>query len=259
MPTINGRRPSPAMLVAFLALVVALDGPAYAIHAARSIAHGSKKVAKRDARKMLKAHTVTAGLLKQGLPGTILAANTLTGAQIAEGSLGKVPAAGQADHATAADAAKRADTAGAADAAKVADTAKVADAVAGAGTRTIPIAPNTIGVLFDDGVVRIDANCMNGTSVNVNAVNTSAAPITVAWLRDSTGSLTGTGSAQVPPGANTLLMSKTGLLASTFLGQGYMFSATDQAGKVRVSFDLGISLGAVNPTSNCVAFLRVDA
>jgi hypothetical protein len=67
-------RPSPALIVASLALIAALGGTAYA-------------VTKIDGRSLLD-HSVT---------GSKLVNNTLTGMQINESRLGKVPRAGAAD------------------------------------------------------------------------------------------------------------------------------------------------------------------
>jgi hypothetical protein len=47
--------------------------------------------------------------------------------------------------------------------------------------------------------------------------------------------------------------------ASFYLGQAYSFSITDADGAARASFDLGVTLGADTPTTDCVASVRVDA
>lgn len=75
MKTLKSRRPSPAMVVAVIALVVALAGTAYA---AQSINGGA-----------IKKQTIGAGKLKH---------KTLTGYQINTNKLGVVPAAQRASH-----------------------------------------------------------------------------------------------------------------------------------------------------------------
>ena len=75
MKTLKGRRPSPAMIVAVIALVVALAGTAYA---AQTINGGA-----------IKKQTIGAGKLKH---------KTLTGYQINTNKLGVVPAAQRASH-----------------------------------------------------------------------------------------------------------------------------------------------------------------
>ena len=75
MSTLGKRRPSPAMIVAVIALVVALAGTAYA---AQTINGGA-----------IKKQTIGGGKLKQ---------KTLTGFQINTNKLGVVPAAVRATH-----------------------------------------------------------------------------------------------------------------------------------------------------------------
>jgi hypothetical protein len=75
MSTLKSKRPSPAMVVAIAALIVALAGTAYA---AQTINGGS-----------IKKQTIGAGKLKK---------KTLTGFQINTNKLGAVPAAKRASH-----------------------------------------------------------------------------------------------------------------------------------------------------------------
>ena len=75
MSTLKNRRPSPAMVVAVIALIVALAGTAYA---AQTINGGA-----------IKKQTIGAGKLKQ---------KTLTGYQINTNKLGVVPSARRAAH-----------------------------------------------------------------------------------------------------------------------------------------------------------------
>ena len=97
------RRPSPAMVVACIALIVALSGTGYA---------AIKLPAKSVGPKQLKTGAVTnIKLARRAVTGGKVARNTLTGAQINEATLGTVPnathagAADSATHATSADSA----------------------------------------------------------------------------------------------------------------------------------------------------------
>jgi hypothetical protein len=85
----RSRLPSPALVVASLALVVALGGTAFA--------------AAKISGSEIKTHSISGNRLKN---------NTLTGKQIQESKLGKVPSATNADRATKADSATTATTAG---------------------------------------------------------------------------------------------------------------------------------------------------
>jgi hypothetical protein len=101
------RRPSPALVVACLALFVALGGT---VLAATKIDGRTIKV------KSLPGNRVAVA----SLPGNRLAPKSINGDQIDITTLGQVPSA---DHATSADSARRADTATAAD--HAADATKI--------------------------------------------------------------------------------------------------------------------------------------
>jgi hypothetical protein len=87
MKSLVTRRPSPSMVVALLALVVAMSGTAVA---ATTLVNGNKLIKKRT------------------LSGNRLHNNTLTGTQIKESALAKVPSATHADSATSATSASNA-------------------------------------------------------------------------------------------------------------------------------------------------------
>jgi hypothetical protein len=87
------RRPSPAMIVALIALVAALSGTAYA-------ALGKNSVGTRQ----LKAKAVTSGKIANNAVTSVkVAKNSLTGADINLGALGTVPSADRAGSAGNAD------------------------------------------------------------------------------------------------------------------------------------------------------------
>jgi hypothetical protein len=82
---LRARKPSPAMLVAIVALVSSFAGPA--------VADQAVQIAKALNGGKIKAHSIAGSKLKN---------NTITGKQVNEGKLGKVPSAGTADSATTA-------------------------------------------------------------------------------------------------------------------------------------------------------------
>jgi hypothetical protein len=74
MPHLKARRPSPALIVAILALFVALGGTVYA------------------------ASSINGKLVKKNsLPGNRIKKNTVTGTQVKESTLGQVPSAASAE------------------------------------------------------------------------------------------------------------------------------------------------------------------
>ena len=87
-------RPSPAMVVAMIALIAALSGSAYA-------ALGKNSVGSRQ----LKRKAVTTGkIANNAVNGSKVASHSLTGSDINVGALGTVPSATEATHASNADA-----------------------------------------------------------------------------------------------------------------------------------------------------------
>lgn len=89
MSKVGFKRPSPAMIVAMVALFVALGGSAYA--------------AKKIGSKEIKANAITTGKIKKNAITTSkIKKEAVTGAKIKESSLGAVP---NATHATTADSA----------------------------------------------------------------------------------------------------------------------------------------------------------
>jgi len=99
------RLPSPALVVAGLALFVALGGTVYAAKKARI--DGKAVKVKSLPGNRLKPHTIAANRLKPGVLKGVLAAQSgpITGAEIDELTLGQVP---EAAHAISADVAQSA-------------------------------------------------------------------------------------------------------------------------------------------------------
>jgi len=133
------RRPSPALVVALISLFVSLSGVVYAAATIGSAEIKNNSIKGKDVRD-----------------------DNLTGADLDENTLGKVPKAAQADHATTADSATKADTAtnattalnavnatnalnaNNADSADSAITAQTADTVAPLGVTTGALANQSI-------------------------------------------------------------------------------------------------------------------
>jgi hypothetical protein len=123
------RLPSPALIIASIALVFAIAG---GIGYAASKINGKRIKAHSIAAGKLKDHTLTGRQMKsKSIPGGKLKPNTVTGLQVKESTLGKVPSAAEADHATNADNAAHATNA---DHAVNADHATSADQATNAST-----------------------------------------------------------------------------------------------------------------------------
>jgi hypothetical protein len=117
MSTLLHRRPSPAMVVACIALAIALGGTSYAAISLPANSVGTKQL-KKNAVKRSK-------IAAKAVDGSKVAADSLTGANILESSLGTVPSATNATnaaHATSADSATNAAHATNADHATTADS-----------------------------------------------------------------------------------------------------------------------------------------
>jgi hypothetical protein len=105
------RRPSPAMAVAFVALLAALSGTAVALPGKNTVDSGDlKKNAVKNADiaknavngKKVKNSSLASGDVKnESLTGDDVKNESLTGSDINESTLGKVPSAGTADIASA--------------------------------------------------------------------------------------------------------------------------------------------------------------
>jgi hypothetical protein len=121
------RRPSPAMAVAFVALLAALSGTAIALPGKNTIDKNDfKKGAVRT--KALAKNAVTGAKIKNGAVGTRDVRNdSVTGTDINESTLGEVPSANSANTASSANSANTADTAASAENAEQLDNLDSAD------------------------------------------------------------------------------------------------------------------------------------
>src|SRR5688572_3173573 len=122
------RRPSPAMAVAFVALLAALSGTAIALPGTNTVDSGDiKRGAVKG--KDIGRNAVTGGKVKNSsLGGADVKTDSLTGLDINESTLGQVPSANSANTANTANTAGCANTAG---------NACNADRVGGASGETI--------------------------------------------------------------------------------------------------------------------------
>jgi hypothetical protein len=116
------RKPSPAMAVAFVALLAALSGTAIALPGTNSVDSGD--IVNNTVRgKDIRNGSVGGKDIKNGSVKSLdVGDDSLTGTDINEGTLGKVPSAANADHATNADSATNATNATNATTAQTANT-----------------------------------------------------------------------------------------------------------------------------------------
>jgi hypothetical protein len=163
---ISGRRPSPAMVIALIALFVSLSGVSYGVatgfidsreiknNEVRSLDLRNNEIRTRDLRnnevRGLDIRTST-------VRGRDVALDTLGGVDINEGLLGKVPSAATADTAT---------------------TATSANTVGGITMARIDYAAETGGAfveILNLGGLRLEARCVGGPALEVQANPVAAA------------------------------------------------------------------------------------
>jgi hypothetical protein len=159
-----GRRPSPAMAVAFVALLAALSGTAIALPGKNTVDSGDLKknaVKASDIAKnavtgpKIDNGAVTGPKIRNGaVNGRKVQDNSLTGADINESTLGQVPSA---DRANAANSANTANTANSANTANRANSAADADTVVRSGFIALSEGEST--TLFSRGPLSIVARC----------------------------------------------------------------------------------------------------
>ncbi len=147
MKRLNALRPSPAMIVAIVALVAALGGSAYA--------------ANKIGTNQIKANAITAGKIKkEAVTGSKIKNGAVTGSKIDLSSVGTVPSA---THASTADSATKANEAtkateavkaGEAATAKSAETAKTAGTAKSAETAEVAEYAEEFSRYFTTGLVK---------------------------------------------------------------------------------------------------------
>jgi hypothetical protein len=158
------RLPSPALIVASVALVFAVAG---GIGYAASKINGKNIRAQSIGAGKLKDHTLTGRQMKsKSIPGGKLKPNTVTGTQVKESTLGQVPSAAQADNATNANHATTADNA---------NNANNANTVG--GLHVVNFHQNGAGPLGAEQILNLNglqliASCNAGGAVTVTAQTT---------------------------------------------------------------------------------------
>jgi hypothetical protein len=159
-----GRRPSPAMAVAFIALLAALSGTAIALPGKNTVDSGDLKKNAVKASDIAR-NAVTGPKIRNGaVNGGKVQDNSLTGADINESTLGQVPSA---DRANAANSANTANTANSANTANRANSAADADTVVkSGGFKALSEGEST--TLFSRGPLSVVARC------SASAANTLA-------------------------------------------------------------------------------------
>jgi hypothetical protein len=154
---LNRRRPSPAMAVAFVALLAALSGTAVALPGKNRVDSGDIKnnvIRGKDIRN----GTVTGKDVKNNhLRGVDIRNNSLAGRDINEGSLGQVPSANTANTANSAN---TANTANSANTATNANRAGSAGSVDGRTPFLVKLSAGQSQTLATHGAVSIVAECL---------------------------------------------------------------------------------------------------
>jgi hypothetical protein len=125
MSAILRHRPSPAMIVACIALAVALGGTSYAAVQLPKNSVGAKQLKKNaiTAPKIRRNAVTGAKVLNNSITGAKVLNNSITGADVNEATMAQVPSAANASHATSADQATSASSAVTAATAGTANTA----------------------------------------------------------------------------------------------------------------------------------------
>ncbi|HYP48866.1 MAG TPA: hypothetical protein VEQ61_09550, partial [Thermoleophilaceae bacterium] len=156
MPSLSSRRPSPALVIACLALFVSLGGVSYGVATGsidgREIKDGA--VSSADVRNnSLRGVDVRNGSLKGG----DLARDSLGGAAIAESKLGRVPRAGSAEMAERAESAESAESAENSESAETAENAISAETAESADLARSAESADELAGLGPDDFARSEA------------------------------------------------------------------------------------------------------
>jgi hypothetical protein len=160
-------RPSPAMAVAFVALLAALSGTAIALPGTNSVDSGDIKNGQVKGKDVGRNAVTGKKVKNRSLTGADVRDNSLTGADINESTLGQVPSANTANSANSAN------TATSANSANTANTAANANAVNGNSMRAVNFAVDApVGdtvVLDNFNGLTLTASCAAGPTLSVKA------------------------------------------------------------------------------------------
>ena len=248
------RKPSPALIVACVALFCSLGGVSY------GVATGFI-----DSRE-IKNNTIRAKDIRNGqVTSADLRNDNVTGADVSESSLGKVPSAASADSAakaTNATNATNAAKAGVAGHATTASNASNADAVGGVRERTINVRQNAgtpFTNVFSFGGLVIDVECgvAGGGDIGYALDTTFAnAEATGEGFFNNGGPNVGEHPApfDFDPGELVALGPGTDGIGSTLFGH-YEFTYTAPSGSVvSVSFAVSETTNAFGGTADCLLY-----
>jgi len=160
------RRPSPAMAVAFVALLAALSGTAIALPGTNSVDSGDIKnnvVRSKDIRNS----NVRSGDIRNGtVTGTDVRNDSLTGADINESTLGMVPSANTANSASTANTANTANSAANVDKLKTVGGFKLVSASASNADQATARAAASEVPLYSAGPLSFYGKCYVDTDFN---------------------------------------------------------------------------------------------
>jgi hypothetical protein len=163
-------RLSPALIVSLVALIVALGGTSYAAFVLPAESVGTRQLAN--------GAVSTSKLKNRGVTGSKVAKNSITGANINVGTLGNVPSASNASHASSANSATNASHAINADNATNASHATNADSASTAATATIAGSAAALGSVayrFDTSAGAVDVPACADNPCTPDKVGTSFA------------------------------------------------------------------------------------
>jgi hypothetical protein len=152
---LNRRRPSPAMAVAFIALLAALSGTAVALPGKNTVDSGDLKKNSVTSPDIAKGAVKTADIARNAVTGAKVRNNSLSGNDVNESTLGKVPSATNADN--AANAANAANAVNAANA----NRAATAGAVDGRTPFLIKLGAGQTQTIASHGPISIVAECLS--------------------------------------------------------------------------------------------------
>ena len=224
-------RPSPAMAVAFVALLAALSGTAVALPGSNTVDSGDLKrgaVKNADIARgavtgsKIGSNAVTGSKIQNGtITGAKLANDTVTGALINESTLGTVPRA------------DRANTAGTADRANTAGTAESANTAGHANTAGTAENANTVGGHAANSLVRVASAGADSDAL----VGESGTALSTAITAPSAGFLV------INAGSDVVV---TDPVADVAVECSIEVDGTESLPSVRI-----ISLGADNTEENC--------
>lgn len=237
---IPARRPSPALIVALLALVAALSGVAYALPGKNTI----------DSGDIINKEVKTSDLAPFAVRGKHVKGNALGGTQIKESTLGIVPTAETAQHAMTAASAS---TSTSATTATTADTAKNADAVVGRIPFAVDLNIGQQKTIAANGPVWLTATCAEagGGHYRVSIIAATTANNAVMSGEDNFG---GIGNVYLMPGtpaadSELLTLSSAETLVSTQIDKGFVMGPQgDYLGVDGESTAIGVRYGA----SDCI-------